>query len=174
MKQTKIDLLEPFEKVLTSVLAVPARDKVIAQSPAENATSLLFPNPVDRSAATAVELREVLRCLYDAAHGRRVETQVGPVAIAPPMAPSLKDTPFYIKTQVDFLLEALTRIIGDEQKKKNGIPPLQTFSKRHLESHGRNNASNIESKNHNAKIDIQPNRFLRPKRPAFLESSAKR
>jgi hypothetical protein len=169
MKQTKIDLLEPFEKVLTKVLSVPARDKVIAQSPAENATSLLFPNPVDRSPATAAELREVLRCLYDAAHGRRVETQVGPVAIAPPMAPSLKDTPFYIKTQVDFLLEALTRIIGDAPDSNNGIPPPQTFGKRHFESHARNNASNVERKDDDAKIDIQPSRFLRPKRPAFLE-----
>jgi hypothetical protein len=169
MKQTKIDLLEPFEKVLASVLSVPARDKVIAQSPAENATSLRFPNPVDRSPATAGELREVLRCLYEAAHGRLVETQVGPVAIAPPVAPSLKDTPFYIKTQANFLLEALTRIIGDASHSNNGIPPPQTFGKRHLGSHARNNASNIERKNDDAKIDIQPNRFLRPKRPAFLE-----
>jgi hypothetical protein len=169
MKQTKIDLLEPFEKVLTSVLSVPARDKVIAPSPAENAASLLLPNRGDRSPATAAELREVLRCLYDAAYDRRVETQVGPVVIAPPMAPSLKDTPFYIKTQVDFLLEALTRIIGDASDSNNAIPPPQTFGKRHLESHARNNASNVKRKNDDTKIDIQSNRFLRPKRPAFLE-----
>jgi hypothetical protein len=144
MKQTKIDLLEPFEKVLASVLSAPARDKVIAQSPAENATSLLFPNAVDPSSVTAGELREVLRCLYEAAHGRRVETEVDPVVIAPPVAPSLKDTPFYIKTQVDFLLEALTRIIGDAPHSNSGIPPPQTFGKRHLESQARNNALNIE------------------------------
>ena len=174
MKQTKIDLLEPFEKVLTSVLAVPEKNKVITKSPAENATSLLFPNPVDRSAATAVELREVLRCLYDAAHDRQVETQIGPVAIAPPVAASLKETPFYIKTQADFLLEALTRIIRGASRSNSGIPLPQPPVKGSVESHARDNASNIERKNHDAKIDIQPNRFLRPKRPAFLESSAKR
>ena len=35
MKQTKIDLLEPFEKVLGTVLSVPENHKVIAEGAAQ-------------------------------------------------------------------------------------------------------------------------------------------
>ena len=175
MKQTKIDLLEPFEKVLGAMLSVPENHKVIAGGAAQTTTTgAMFAKRGDQGPGGSAEIKGLLRCIYKAAHGRQVETQIGHVAIAPPVAASLKETPFYIKTQADFLLEALTRIIRGASRSNSGIPLPQPPVKGSVESHARNNASNIESKNHNAKIDIQPNRFLRPKRPAFLESSAKR
>jgi hypothetical protein len=167
MKQTKIDLLEPFEKVLGAVLSAPENHKVIGGCAAQ--TGAMFAKRGNQGPAGSAEIRGLLRCIYEAAHGRQVETEIGHVAIAPPVAASLKETPFYIKTQVDFLLEALTRIIRGASRFDSGVPPPQPRRKGSVESHARNNASNIESKNHNAKIDIQPNRFPRPKRPAFLE-----
>jgi hypothetical protein len=129
----------------------------------------MFAKRGDQGPAGNAEIRGLLRCIYKAAHGGQVETQIGHVAIASPVAASLRETPFYIKTQVDFLLEALTRIIRGASRSNSGIPPPQPPVKQSVESHAGNNVSNIQSKNYNAKIDIQPNRFLRPKRPAFLE-----
>lgn len=175
MKQTKIDLLEPYEKVLGAVLSVPENHRVIGGGAAQTTTTgAMFAKRGDQGPAANAEIRGLLRCIYKAAHGGQVETQIGHVAIAPPVAASLKETPFYIKTQVDFLLEALTRIIRGASRSNSGIPPPQPPVRQSVESHAGNNVSNIESKNYNAKIEIQPNRFLRPKRPAFLESSAKR
>ena len=168
MKQTKIDLLQPFEKVLGAVLSTPESHKVVDEGAAQNATGAVFPNRVNHGPASSAELRRVVRCIYEAAHGRQVETQIGLVAIAPPVAASLKETPFYIKTQVGFLLEALTRIISGVSHSNNGVPTPQTFGKRRVETHFRNKVSNIERKNDDA-IDMQSNRFLRPRRPAFLE-----
>jgi hypothetical protein len=111
MKQTKIDLLEPFEKVLEAVLSTPESNKAIAEG-AVQMPQAQFPNRVNHDPASDAELKEVLRCLYEAAHGGQVETEIGAVAIAPPVAAFLKGSPFYIRTQVGFLLEALTRIIS--------------------------------------------------------------
>ena len=112
MKQTKIDLLEPFEKVLEAVLSTPESRKVIAKGAAQTTTTgAMFAKRGDQGPGGSAEIKGLLRCIYKAAHGRQVETQIGHVAIAPPVAASLKETPFYIKTQADFLLEALTRII---------------------------------------------------------------
>ena len=88
MKQTKIDLLEPFEKVLEAVLSAPESHKVIAEGAAQTATGAMFANRGDQDPASEAEIKEVLRCLYEAAHGRQVETQIGHVAIAPPVAAS--------------------------------------------------------------------------------------
>lgn len=112
MKQTKIDLLEPFEKVLGAMLSVPESHKVIAGGAAQTTTTgAMFAKRGDHGPGGSAEIKRLLRCIYKAAHGRHVKTQIGHVTIAPPVAASLKETPFYIKTQVDFLLEALTRII---------------------------------------------------------------
>ena len=167
MKQTKIDLLKPFENVLRAVLSAPEDDTGVREGAAQNCTGSVFakPDPVSKA-----ELKRVLRCLYEAAHGRQVETQIGLVEIAPPVAASLKERPFYIKTQIDFLLEALARIIGGAAHANSGIPPPKLFCKKGLvESPARNNSSNVERKNVDAKIDLQSNRFLRPKRAVFLE-----
>jgi hypothetical protein len=170
MKEIKIDLLKPFGKVLRAVLSAPEDDKGIGEGAAQNSTGSVFAKPVNQGAVSKPELKRVLRCLYEAAHGRQVETQIGLVTIAPPVAASLKENPFYIKTQVDFLLEALTRIIGGASHANSGIPPPKTFCKKGLlESPARNNSSKVERKNADTKIDLQSNRFLRPKRPAFLE-----
>jgi hypothetical protein len=138
MKQTKIDLLEPFEKVLRAVLSAPENHKVIGGAAAQTTTTgaMLAKRGNQRPAGSA-EIRGLLRCIYEAAHGRQVETQIGHVAIAPPVAASLKETPFYIKTQADFLLEALTRIIRGASRSKSGIPPPQPPGKRSVESHAR-------------------------------------
>jgi hypothetical protein len=138
MKQTKIDLLEPYEKVLGAVLSVPENHKVIGGGAAQTTTTgAMFAKRGDQGPAGNAEIRGLLRYIYEAAHGRQVETQIGHVAIAPPLAASLKETPFYIKTQVDFLLEALTRIIRGASRPKSGIPPPQPPGKRSVESHAR-------------------------------------
>ena len=90
----------------------------------------MFAKRGDQGPGDSAELKGLLRCLYEAAHGRQVETQIGHVAIAPPVAPSLKETPFYIKTQVDFLLEALTRIIGGASHSKQWNSTPATSRKR--------------------------------------------
>ena len=164
MKQTKIDLLEPFEKVLEAVLSTPESYKLIAEG-AVQMPQAQFANRVNHGPASEAELKEVLRCLYEAAHGRQVETEIGAVAIAPPVAAFLKGSPFYIRTQVGFLLEALTRIISGASHSNNGIPPGQIGKRDVL-----NNVSITERKNDDEKIAMQSAPFLRPKRPAFLEN----
>jgi len=128
MKQTKIDLLEPFEKVLEAVLSTPESRKVIAKGAVQMPQAQVA-NRVNQGPASEAELKEVLSCLYEAAHGRQVETEIDARAIAPPMAPFLKESPFYIRTQVGFLLEALTRIISAASHSNNGIPPAQIGKK---------------------------------------------
>jgi hypothetical protein len=130
MKQTKIDLLEPFEKIFEALLSVPESNKVIGEDAAQNAAGAISAKHVNHFSASDAELRKVLRCVYEAAHGRQVETQIGLVGIAPPVAPSLKETPFYIKTRVGFFFEVLTRIIGDASHSNSGIQPPQRFGKR--------------------------------------------
>ena len=164
MKQIKIDLLEPFEKVLEAVLSAPESDKVIAEG-AVQMPQAQFANRVNPAPASEAELKEVLRCLYEAAHGGQVETEIGAVAIASPVAAFLKGSPFYIRTQVGFLLEALTRIISAASHSNNGILPPQIGKRKVL-----NNVSITERKNDDEKITMQSAPFLRPKRPTFLEN----
>jgi hypothetical protein len=165
MKQIKIDLSNPFEKVLGAVLSVPGRPAVIDEAAVQNTAGTIFAKRANRGPANDAELRKVLRCLYEAAHGRQVETQIGLVAIAPPVAPFLKETPFYIKTQVGFLLEALTRIISGASYSNNGISPPRTFAEKHAERHVLNDVPRSKRTNQDAQIDMQSNGFLRPKRP---------
>ena len=95
MKKIQIYLSQPFEEILATVLSLPR-----AHGPASNETS-----DEDR------ELKQVLRGLYEAANGRQVETPLGLVPIAPPVAPFLKAAPFEVATQLDFLVEAMARVI---------------------------------------------------------------
>ena len=111
MKPIEIDLSEPFEKVLARVLAAPANSKTRSQKSAEPGVNLVSPKQGDLELKRTAEVKKVVRCLYEAAHGRQVETHVGLIPIAPPIAAFLKEKPLYIRTQVDFLLAALTRII---------------------------------------------------------------
>jgi hypothetical protein len=163
MKQIKIDFLEPFEKVLEAVLSAGESHKVIAEGAVQMPQGQ-YANRVNPDPASETELKEVLRIHYEDAHVRQVETEIGTVEIAPPEAAFLKGSPFNIKTQVDFLLEALTRIISAASHSNNG-PPAQIGKRDVL-----NNVSIIETKNGDEKITMQSASFLRPKRPAFLEN----
>ena len=111
MKLIKIDLSDPFETVLARVLAAPTDVRTKSRKSAEPGFSPVSLNQRDPELISRTEIKRVVRCLYEAAHGRQVETSIGLVRVAPPVAAFLKHRPLYIKTQLDFLLAALTRII---------------------------------------------------------------
>jgi hypothetical protein len=96
MKNTRIDLSQPFEQILTRVLSLP-RGHARAS---KNGTG------------EDGDVKQVLRGLYEAANGRQVETVLGLIQIAPPVAPFLKEEPFEVATQLDFLVEAMSRVIA--------------------------------------------------------------
>jgi len=111
MKQTKIHLSEPFEEVLASLLTLPSTLVEIDE--------VRFPGADDsesrKSANCVAEVTEALRSLYEAAHGRQVETPIGFL----PIAGFLKKKPYYVATQHEFFLEAFTRIlVGDSPRSK--------------------------------------------------------
>jgi hypothetical protein len=115
MKQTEIHLSEPFEEVLASLLTLPSTHI--------ETDELRFSGAADsvlrESAKCDAEVKEALRCLYEAAHGRQVETPIGFLPIAPPVAGFLKKKPYYVATQHEFFLEAFTRIlVGDSPRKE--------------------------------------------------------
>jgi hypothetical protein len=97
MKQIKIDLTESFENIVAKLRSIPPTDIFVDDKDA-----------VDSELSS--EMAEVLRSLVEAARGRQVATQIGLVQIAPPVAAFLKDAPFYVETQADFLLQALARL----------------------------------------------------------------
>ena len=93
MKSITIDLNQPFERVLATVLSLPG-----------GATN--SKNPV-----TEDELRELVRGIYEAANGRHVETALGLIPVAPPVAQFLKTKPFNATNRMDFLIDVSTRVI---------------------------------------------------------------
>lgn len=95
MRSIQIDLAQPFEEVVATVLSMPAGCS----------------DPGGNRLVSDVELKQVIRGLHEAANGRQVETKSGFVAVAPPIAAFLKKMPFHVATQVDFLIAAATRII---------------------------------------------------------------
>ena len=109
MKQTKIDLLEPFEKVLELLLSLPESNKGIAEAVAKM-PQVRFANGVNHDPTGKAQLEDVLRCIHEAAQGTQGATEAR-VTISPTVAASLRE-PFYVRTQAAFLLEALTRIIS--------------------------------------------------------------
>ena len=88
-----IDLQRPFEQVLAAVLSLP------------------WGNGGAENRVTEAELRTFLRGLYEAANGRQVETALGLIPIAPPVAEFLKATPYDATSRIDFLIEVATRIL---------------------------------------------------------------
>ena len=89
MKKIEINLDEPFEKTRDAVLRLPggrhgrnARPEMVA---------------------------EALRYLYITAHGRTLETLVGPITIMPALDPSLADASFPVLTRSDLLALAERR-----------------------------------------------------------------
>jgi hypothetical protein len=81
MNRVKIELRLPFEKNIERTLSLSA--------------SLDCPNDE--------EVVRALRRLYELAHGRSVQTALGLVAIAPPVAPSLSQTTFSVASRSDLL-----------------------------------------------------------------------
>ncbi|MEP6809247.1 MAG: hypothetical protein ABI992_03320 [Chthoniobacterales bacterium] len=96
MKTTEIDLALPFEQLLAKVFSLPLGCANVRIEPFDDEAGF----------------KQVIRGLYEAANGRQVETPLGFIAIAPPVAPFLKAQPFQVATRIDLLVEAATRIIG--------------------------------------------------------------
>jgi hypothetical protein len=109
MRNIEIDLAQPFEKVLATVLSLPAGCR----------------NAVADRLGNEAELKQVLRGLYEAANGRQVETPIGFIAIAPPVAEFLKAKPFQAATQIEFLIAAATRIICGPPPYNTGMRPAK-------------------------------------------------
>jgi hypothetical protein len=114
MKQTAIHLSEPFEEVLASLLTLPSTLAEIDEIRSPEADD----SELRKSAKCVAEVEEALRSLYEAAHGRQVETRIGFVPIAPPIASFLKAKPYYATTQYEFFLEAFTRILAGDSRRK--------------------------------------------------------
>ena len=97
MKRTEINLAGPFPEAFAALLALPGT----ASKPGGNHHR-------------DVGLNQAFRWLYEAANGRQVQTAVGFIAIAPPVAAFLKDQPYDVATQDEFFLEAFARILTGE------------------------------------------------------------
>jgi hypothetical protein len=79
--EKQIDLSKPYEAGLATVLSLPS---------------------IHRNGNERKCLTNKFRSLYEAANGRFVSTSLGPIAIAPPVAPWLKDAPLFFASQEDF------------------------------------------------------------------------
>jgi hypothetical protein len=110
VKRIRIDLAESFERILEALLSLPTTDNAIY-------SERVAPSHPGESFHQDSEVEEVLRGIYEAANGRQVATQIGLIPIAPPVAAFLKDTPFVVETQVDFLLQALARLFSGRSPK---------------------------------------------------------
>jgi hypothetical protein len=108
MRRIEIHLSDPFEEILASLLTLPITPIEID----EFRFAAAGDSKLCKSAKWDAEVKEILRSLYEAAHGRQVETQIGFVTIAPPVADFLKDAPYYVTTQYEFFLEAFTRLLA--------------------------------------------------------------
>lgn len=100
MKKIEIDLHESFEKTCDTVLRLPegrygrnARPETVA---------------------------EALRYLYITAHGRALETSMGPITIMPALDPSLADASFPVVTRSDLLALAERRTMFALRPRQNG------------------------------------------------------
>lgn len=98
MKQVTIDLAGPFEELVANLRSVPPTDNLNGSK--DSVALELSP-----------EVQEVVRKIYEAARGRQFATLIGLVPAGPmPIAPFLKDAPFQVESQADFLLQALARL----------------------------------------------------------------
>jgi hypothetical protein len=78
-----INLSHSFERSLTDALALPQDS--------------------DHRPITDESTAHALRLLYSAAHGRSIETSIGPVVIAPPIAPALRNASVVLKSRAEFV-----------------------------------------------------------------------
>lgn len=93
-KNALIDLSRPFEEIVSAILSLPWGD-----AGSENLM-------------TAAELRRFLRGLFEAANGRQVETALGLIPIAPPVAEFLRAKPYQATNRIDFLIQVAMRILS--------------------------------------------------------------
>lgn len=100
MKKIEIDLDEPFEKTRDAVLRLPE-------------------GRYGRNAQPAM-VAEALRYLYVTAHGRTLETLVGPITIMPALDPSLANASFPVVTRSDLLALAERRTMFTVGAGQNG------------------------------------------------------
>jgi hypothetical protein len=100
VKPTKIDLNDPFEKTLAGALALP--------------------HGCDARGAERETVTQALRYLYIAAHGRILQTSIGPITIAPATDPSLKHPPLSLDTRSDLLAVAEQRTAFAPRAIRNG------------------------------------------------------
>jgi hypothetical protein len=92
-RETQVDLRRPFEEVVSSVLSLPW-----GRADLENLV-------------TEAELLAFLRGVHEAANGRQVETAIGFIPIAPPVAEFLRAKPYHVSSRIGFLVEVATRIL---------------------------------------------------------------
>ena len=109
MKRVTIDLAGPFEGIVAKLCSIPSTNKLNGRK--ETVASEL-----------SCDVAEVLQSIYEAARGREVAMQIGLISITPPIVPFLKDAPFYVETQTDFLLQVLARLCTSPAPRAN-IPP---------------------------------------------------
>lgn len=81
MKPIEINLSDPFEKTLAHALSLPK----------------------DSEAEHEEAIAQALRCLYTRAHGRIVETTIGPITIVPPADSALKGARLLLVKRGDLL-----------------------------------------------------------------------
>ena len=110
----RINLAEPFEKISAALSSLPLVDSSLS--------------PRRKVAFKQTKVRHLLREIYEAANGRQVATTIGLVAIAPPIAPYLKDKPFCVNTQADFFSQALARIADGIRKRPIRLRARPTFN----------------------------------------------
>jgi hypothetical protein len=123
MRRTEIQLSEPFEEILASLLTLPSTLTQIDEVRFAGAAD----SDLRKSAKCDAEVKETLRSVYEAAHGRQVETQIGFMTIAPPVADFLKEAPYYVTTQYEFFLEAFARLLAGASPRKS----QRMFRRRH-------------------------------------------
>ncbi len=104
----KINLAEPFEKLSIAISSLPLTHDRISQR-----TDEVFKE---------TKAKQLLREIYEVANGRQVATTIGLVALAPPTAPYLKDKPFFVETQADFLSRAIVRIADGASERRASVP----------------------------------------------------
>ena len=95
-----INLAEPFDKVVADALALPER--------AEDG------NISDET------IIEMVRHLYNAAHGRGVETSIGRIAVSPATAAILRNEPVTVKSRSELVVWAAKNNGRNGNRSRNG------------------------------------------------------
>ena len=145
MRNIEIDLAQPFEKVLAAVLSLPAGCGSAGAERLQN----------------QAELKQAIRGLHQAANGRSVETIIGLIPIAPPVAPHLKEKPFRVTTQIELLIEAATRIICGPAQFDSGMPMSERVSSNRRGRPARREKA-FAAKRYESGIDAAGRRFRQP------------